>query len=128
MGKAEFVPKPETMALLRESGNPINGLGETTVRPPSPFFWHPPDKHPFGDLQAESRKYSRKCPGAAEMFKAAYQHPELVPPASPRKEAAPVEFDRAMREFALANQADMVGVAAMNPFGCSKATRSPTRG
>ena len=116
MSKTEFVAKPETLALLRESGNPINGLGETGVRRPSPFFWHPPDKHPFGDLQAESRNYSRKCPGAAEMFKAAYQHPGLVPLESPPKAGTAAEFDSAMREFALANQADMVGVTAMNPL------------
>jgi len=116
MGKVKFVPKPETLELLRESGNPINGLGENAVRRPSPFFWHPPDKHPFGDLQAESRKYSRKCPGAAEMFKEAYQHPELVPISATKQLAEPVEFDKKMRQFALANQADMVGVAAMNPL------------
>lgn len=116
MSQTRFTPKPETLALLRESGNPINGLGEREERAPSPFFWHPPDKHPFGDLQAEARKYSRRCPGAAEQFKAAYQHPELVPIAARAKPGRAEEFDAAMRDFALANEADIVGVARMNPL------------
>ena len=35
------------------SGNDVNGLGETKVRQPSPFFWHPIDKHDFSKLQTE---------------------------------------------------------------------------
>ena len=116
MSEPNFVPKPETLALLREPGNPINGLGETAERRPSPFFWHPPDKHPFGDLQAEARKYSRRCPGAAEEFRAAYQHPALVPIASVRTEGSVEALSMAMHAHALANESDMVGVAAMNPL------------
>ena len=77
--RGQYTPKPETLALLKESGNPINGLGESTPRRPSPFFWHPPDRHPYGDLQAAARQNSRKCPGAAPAFQAAYNHPELIP-------------------------------------------------
>jgi hypothetical protein len=46
--RGSYQPKPETLALLKVSGNPINGVGETTPRRPFPFFWHPPDKHPWG--------------------------------------------------------------------------------
>jgi epoxyqueuosine reductase len=60
-----YRPKAETLALLKVSGNPINGLGETTARRPSPFFWHPPDQHPYGELQVAARQSSRRCPGAA---------------------------------------------------------------
>ena len=116
MSQTRFTGKPETLALLKVSGNPINGLGETAKRAPSPFFWHPPERHPFGDLQAESRKYSRRCPGAAEQFKAAYQHPELIPIGTTRNAGAPRELSVAMHAFALAHEADIVGVAAMNPL------------
>ena len=88
----KYVPKPETLALLRTPGNPINGLGEAKERRPSPFFWHPPDKHPYGDLQVEARRNSRKCPGAAEAFKAAYQHPALVPVAPEPRADTPENF------------------------------------
>ena len=44
--RGSFIPRAETLALPKISDNPINGLGETTVRRASPFFWHPPDQHP----------------------------------------------------------------------------------
>lgn len=112
----KYVPKPETLALLRVSGNPINGLGETAPRRPSPFFWHPPDRHPFGDLQIEARRNSRKCPGAAEAFKAAYQHPALVPIAPEPRQGAPAAFAAALTEFALAHEADAVGMVPLDPL------------
>jgi hypothetical protein len=68
---------------LRVSGNSINGVGETTPRQPSPFFWHPPDQHPWGDLQLLARKNSRKGPGSTEAFQGAYTYPELIPVADP---------------------------------------------
>jgi len=73
--RGTYRPKPETLALLKTSGNAINGLGETTTRQASPFFWHPPEMHPFGELQALARQNSRKCPGSDEAFKAAYNFP-----------------------------------------------------
>jgi epoxyqueuosine reductase len=48
--REQYRPKEETLALLKVSGNPINGVGETEQRRPSPFFWHPPDQHPYGEL------------------------------------------------------------------------------
>lgn len=111
-----YVPKPETLALLRQSGNPINGQGETEPRRPSPFFWHPPELHPFGDLQGEARKNSRKCPGAAEAFRAAYQHPALAPIAETRREGTPDSFSAAVRDFALANDADALGITPLDPL------------
>ena len=36
-GRNSYQPRPETLALLKVSGNPINGLGETEPRRPSPF-------------------------------------------------------------------------------------------
>jgi epoxyqueuosine reductase len=54
--RGRYVPRPETLALLKVSGNPINGLGEANPRKASPFFWHPPDQHPWGDLQIAARQ------------------------------------------------------------------------
>jgi hypothetical protein len=87
--RGTYNPKAETLALLKASGNPINGLGETTPRRPSPFFWHPPDQHPFGELQLAARQNSRKCPGSMEAFQAAYNYTELVAVARNRNEAPP---------------------------------------
>ena len=71
--EARCIPaRPATLVLLQVSGNPINGLGLPEPRRPSLFFWHPPDRHPFGELQTLARQNSRKCPGATEAFGAAY--------------------------------------------------------
>ena len=114
--RPRYTPKPETLALLRVPGNPINGLGESTPRPPSPFFWHPPDRHPYGDLQAAARQSSRKCPGAAPAFQAAYNYPELIPIADSRNEAPAEQLSRDVMAFALAHEADDVGIAPMDPL------------
>jgi ferredoxin len=114
--RARYRPSPETLALLQVSGNPINGLGETAPRRPSPFFWHPPELHPYGELQALARRNSRKCPGATEAFSAAYNHPELIPVAGRRRAVAPGEFAKEALAFALAHEADDAGIAPMDPL------------
>jgi epoxyqueuosine reductase len=111
-----YTPKPETLALLTVSGNPINGLGETSPRRPSPFFWHSPDQHPFGALQIAARTNIRKCPGAAEAFAPAHVHPELVPIAPQRREESAVEFSTEARAFAMSHEADDFGITPMDPM------------
>ena len=114
--RERYRPKAETLALLKVSGNPINGLGETTPRRPSPFFWHPPDQHPYGELQAAARQSSRKCPGAAAAFLAAYNHPDLIPVAEERKDASAEQWSSEATAFALAHEADAIGIAPMDPL------------
>lgn len=114
--RGTWAAQPETLALLRVSGSAINGVGETTPRPPSPFFWHPPDKHPWGDLQLLARKNSRNCPGATEAFQGAYAYPELLSVAETRNPSSPAELAEGARSFALAHEADDVGIAAMDPL------------
>lgn len=114
--RERYSPKPETLSLLTVSGNPINGLGESAPRRPSPFFWHPPDQHPYGELQKVARQSSRKCPGAAEAFLAAYNYPELIPVAETRSEAAAGQLATELTAFALSHEADDVGIAPMDPL------------
>ena len=114
--RAKYTPKPETLALLKVSGNPINGLGESTSRLASPFFWHPPDQHPYGELQIAARQSSRKCPGAGPAFQAAYNRPELIPVAETRNDAPAEQLSRDLAEFALSHEADDIGIAPMDPL------------
>jgi epoxyqueuosine reductase len=114
--RERYVPKAETLALLKVSGNPINGLGETTPRRPSPFFWHPPDLHPYAELQVAARQTMSKCPGYESAFASARAHPELIPIAEVRKEATPEQFAAEVTAFALAHEADDVGITAMDPL------------
>ena len=114
--RGTWTPQPETVALLRVSGNTINGVGETAPRKASPFFWHPPDQHPWGDLQLQARKYSRKCPGSVEAFQGAYSYPELIAVAESRNASAPRELAEAAKTFALSHEADDIGIAAKDPL------------
>jgi len=112
--QASYTPNPETLALLKASGNPINGLGETIPRKASPFFWHPPDQHPYGELQNVARQSSRRCPGAAPAFMAAYSHPDLIPIASEQIEATAEKHTAETTDFALAHEADVIGIAPID--------------
>ena len=114
--RGSYRPKPETLALLKVSGNPINGLGETEPRRPSPFFWHPPDRHPYGELQAAARQSTRRCPGSAPAFLAAYNHPELIPVSEVRTDASAGQFSSQVTAFALSHEADDIGIAPMDPL------------
>jgi epoxyqueuosine reductase len=111
-----YHPKPETLALLKVSGNPINGLGEIAVRRPSPFFWHPPDQHPYEELQIVARNNMSRCPGYEQAFAPARNHPELVPVAEKRKDASPEQLAAEVTAFALAHEADDVGMTPMDPL------------
>lgn len=114
--RGTYHPRPETLAKLRVSGNAINGLGETTVRRPSPFFWHPPSQHPWGELQILARESSRRCPGAQESFQHAYDYPDLIPVAEQANRAPAHELTEGVRRFALTHETDAVGIAAMDPL------------
>ena len=114
--RGSYRPRPETLAKLRVSGNPINGLGESSVRRPSPFFWHPPDKHPWGELQIVARESSRVCPGSQEAFQRAYEYLTLLSVAGERKIRLAAEWTDAVRKFALEHEADATGIAAMDPL------------
>ena len=112
----QFSPKPETRALLKVSGNPINGLGETEQRRPSPFFWHPAALHPYGDLQIAARARMSEIPGYQTSFSKAHAHPELIPVAESRTQASPEELTSAANDFALSHEADAVGITPMDPL------------
>ncbi|WP_158752226.1 4Fe-4S dicluster domain-containing protein [Acidobacterium sp. S8] len=113
--RGSYTPQAETLSLLEVSGNAINGLGETVERQASPFFWHPPTQHPYEALQNVARRNSRKCPGSAEVFMAAYTHPELIPVAETRNLAPAAELTAQATVFALAHEAGAVGFAPMEP-------------
>jgi Pyruvate/2-oxoacid:ferredoxin oxidoreductase delta subunit len=114
--RRKIQPRPETLALLKTSGNPINGLGETEERRPSPFFWHPPTMHPFEDLQVAARAQMSRCPGYDAAFSKARNHPPLVPIAATRREVSAEEFTAQVSEFALSHEADDVGITPMSPL------------
>lgn len=101
------------------SGNTVNGLGETKTRRPSPFFWHPPDRQTHGALQAEVLRYHRQSSEIRTYFS---PDPPGGRGAKPGARAdktikrSAADWTARVREFALANESDLVGIAAMDPM------------
>jgi ferredoxin len=110
-----FVPAEEQMKLWpKVSGNTINGLGETEVRPPTPIYWHPEGKSPFFKLQEWMMAQGVKEPAIfgkrAERAKIMGREP--VPIAPLRSEDPPESNVPFVKQLATSLGAKMVGVIA----------------
>jgi epoxyqueuosine reductase QueG len=98
------------------SGNAVNGLGETVPRRAAPFFWHKPALHAFGALQQAVTDYHRQSPEIAETYTpTADRGPKATARAAERVEKSSTDWTHAVKTFALENEADLVGIAAMDP-------------
>ena len=105
-----------TSAFPDVSGNDVNGLGETEKRRPSPFFWHPVGKQPFGALQDAVLGYHRQSEGIRKTYSPqAPRGPKPVERAEARVEKDAAAWTSAIKDFALAHEADMVGITPMDP-------------
>ena len=108
----------EQRALIPEvSGNSINGLGEPARRRPSPVYWRPPSrKHPYAALQTWMiTKSSREVPVTADMNNTlgGRGNKTRTERASAPAHDTPENWSRRVKEFALSNEADLVGIAQM---------------
>lgn len=106
-------------AMPGVSGNEINGLGETAVRQPSPFFWHPPDKQTHGDLQAEVIRYHRQSDAMREHFNSnppGGRGPAAIEQADQPVAGSPALFSEQLKAFTLAHEGDDVRIASMKPL------------
>ncbi len=115
-----FVPMQRFVdAMPGKSGNTVNGLGEKDVRRASPFFWHPPKRQTHGKLQQVVTDYLQTAPEVARHF-------SPTPPGgrgpAPVEQSATVTENTAagwtaqLKRFALDNEADLVGIARMDPL------------
>ena len=115
-----YKPDPRFTALFPEiSGNQVNGLGETQQRRPSPFFWHQPDRQTHGDLQAEVIGYHRQSSAITEHYSSTPpggHGPKPVARAENKIAKPAAEWTAKVKSFTLANESDLVGVAAMDPL------------
>lgn len=115
----QFVPTPEQMALMPDvSGNVINGLGEAEVRPPSPIYWHHPKQIVHGDLQRWMLKRTIEvAPETADLEnhfggRGVRARAEI---ADEKVGLSSAEFTSSLKTFALANEADLVGITRLQP-------------
>jgi epoxyqueuosine reductase len=117
-------PPAETLSHFPAvSGNTVNGLGEGDRRPPSRFFWHDASLQTHGELQkyVVSRFYD--SPAVTEAFsrdpetlELRPRGPDPIPVAAERGERSPAEWTKAVKAFALAHEADLVGIARLDPL------------
>jgi epoxyqueuosine reductase QueG len=125
MGKKEhWEPPAEILPYFPEiSGNTVNGLGESERRQPSPFFWHEPALQTHGELQGYVTSRFYDTPEVTESFSRdpvthvlRKRGPDPIAVADARLERSAAEWTQAVKEFALANEADLVGIARMDPL------------
>lgn len=111
------VPEVQRRLLPEVSGNAINGLGETARRRPSPIYWRRPDTIPHGPLMT----YMVERFDAIPEFKAIYADAAARGPRKPapiaaiRQEDTPGNWSRRVKDFALGHDAELAGIAAMDP-------------
>ena len=115
-------PPPETyedfVALFPDtSGNDVNGLGEPKIRRPSPFFWHPKDRHEFGELQNEVIGIQRRSPAIVEHYsRDAPRGPKIIEKSETQIKKTAFEWTRVLKTFSLSHEADLIGITAMDPL------------
>lgn len=113
--RKDWTPPPEHAALLPPvSGNTFNGVGETEPRRPRQIFWlRKTAGHPFGRLQdAVVARYND-----VPQLNAAYANADRGPrpplePLQPKEVRPAAEWTGMVKAFALAHEADQVGIAA----------------
>ena len=111
-----FTPDPELMKLWPDvSGNEINGLGETDRRRPRPVYWHRPDRIAHGSVQDLVVERFNTEPTLIETYKS-----DRGPKQRAEKRLEPVagsaeDWTAKLKAFALANEAELVGIAELDP-------------
>ena len=127
--KGSFQAKQEVLNLLPETmGNDINGLGEKVLRRPSPIMWHAPDILAHGDVQ-QWFFAKGSAPGANEHRRSNEEFTEKPLPAlaPARPDWSAREWTAKVKEAALAREADIVGIAAMDPGWVFEGYEAPYR-
>ena len=114
-----FHPDPAQMALVpEESGNAINGLGESDPRQPRMVYWAPnPEDIPHGKLQ---RWFYTVEPPDPEMATARIERRKLTAMEIPDVTGVPVDrspeaWTAALNAFVTDGLCERIGVAEMSP-------------
>ena len=99
------------------SGNDVNGLGESKRRRPSPFFWHPKDRHEFGELQTEVIGIQRRSPAIVEHYSQdAPRGPQTIEKSEIQIKKSAGEWTSVLKTFSLSHEADLIGITPMDPL------------
>lgn len=117
------MPPAEALAHFPEvSGNTVNGLGDGHHRRPAPFFWHDASLQTHGELQTYVVRRFYDSPDIVEAFsrdpetlQLRPRGPDPVPVADERIDRSPAEWSETVKSFALEHEADLVGIARLQP-------------
>jgi epoxyqueuosine reductase len=98
------------------SGNTVNGLGETAPRRPTPIMWHHPKRVPaFAAIQQHVNESYEGDPALTGAFDIPERKGPPAPIAEVKAERSPEAWVQAVKDFALAHEADLVGIARADP-------------
>jgi Pyruvate/2-oxoacid:ferredoxin oxidoreductase delta subunit len=130
--KPPYQPPEAQRRLFPEvSGNTLNGLGEADRRRPTPIYWH---YAPHIDLphRALQDYYQSQFDDKPELQDFHLKYGGRGARQAPDKPAVPVEdaaesWTAKVKAFALANEADVVGVAAVDPDTVFEGYAAPER-
>lgn len=116
--KGAYRAPPELLRLFPDiSGNEINGLGVSEKVRPRHVYWHRPEQLAHGALQAWMIARFAQIPELRDVTSQfGGRGPKPEPIADRRREAAPADWADAVKAFARENEADLVGIAAMDPL------------
>jgi len=115
--RGSYTPPPEHFARLPAvSGNAVNGVGEAAPRRPTPIFWHKPEIEAHGALQESIVAHFNAHPGLRRIYwDVAARGPKQLPPVAAQREARSAEaWSAALKEHALAHDAELVGIARLD--------------
>ena len=118
-------PQSAQAAMSPVNGNDYVGVGELNPSRPKPFFWHDPTLHPYGGMQHYTLRVMFGLPDAGPIWQAfamsdepgkfQQRGPALISKATVTVQKTPAEWSKAVHEFGLANLADDIGIAALDP-------------
>lgn len=116
--KVDYQPNPYFVEKFPGvSGNSVNGLDEQAVRRASPFFWHKPQLHEFGELQQAVTDYHRQSAAIANTYTPeADRGPKTIEKAGQKIVMSAHDYSERIKKFVLADEADLVGIARMEPL------------
>ena len=119
MVKRALYLMPEALKRLFPSisGNSVNGLGEQKRRRPSPIFWHLNLDMPFARLQQALFERMDSDPRLKEELRRGDRGPTKPEPVTPEiVENTADEWSAKIKDFALAHEADLVGIVRLDPL------------
>lgn len=115
----DYAPGDAQRALFPDvSGNAVNGLGETTPRRATPVYWRDPATIAHGPLQQYFYARAGELESARKVTTRMAEDrgpAELDAVAAEPQEADAETFTCSVKEFALAHESDLVGIARMRP-------------